>query len=128
MTSERLTEAMIDNCTELAHYVLTHKPVPQNLDSSRGGALPPSGDVLDSVNLPARNAGTQGLFQPVPKSQLKALKKLPFLRQRFGYRSLRSGRRRLLAARIGPHGAEVYTKAWRAICSVVATAATGASS
>jgi hypothetical protein len=36
------------------------------------------------VELLARDASAQSLFQPVPKSQLKALTKLPLLRQRIG--------------------------------------------
>jgi hypothetical protein len=62
-----LKGALIDSCTELAYYVLTHKPLPQG----QNGAI--------------ARASTQGLFQAVPKSQLNSLKKLPFLRQRFGY-------------------------------------------
>ncbi len=85
LLTQAMADVAVDDCTTLAYYVLTGKPVPQNLDSSQGADLRPSRDTLDSANLPTRDAGIQSLFQPVPESQLKALEKLPFLHQRFGY-------------------------------------------
>jgi hypothetical protein len=73
------------DCFELTNYVLKGQPVPQNLDFLRGQDLPQSADLLDRADLPARSPIVQSLFQPVPKSQLKTLDKLPFLLQRFGY-------------------------------------------
>jgi hypothetical protein len=82
----RLTQLMpFSDCGELASYLYKHEPLSQNLDFQPGADLPRSGDVLDSVDLPARDASTPSLFQPVPESQLTSLNKLPLLRQRFGY-------------------------------------------
>jgi fibronectin type III domain protein len=73
-----------DYCSQLGYDLLTGKPVPQNIDFTRGTA-PQSGAVLDSLTRPASPAAAPSLFQPVPKSQLASIEKLPFLRQRFGY-------------------------------------------
>ena len=73
-----------DYCSQLSYDLLTGKPVPQNIDFTRGTA-PQSGTVLDSLTRPASPAAAPSLFQPVPKSQLASIEKLPFLRQRFGY-------------------------------------------
>jgi hypothetical protein len=73
------------DCVELANYVLKDRPVPQNLDFLRSPDVPQTADLLDSADLPARGPSTPKLFQPVPKSHLASLTKLPFLRQRFGY-------------------------------------------
>jgi hypothetical protein len=82
----RLTKLMpFSDCGQLASYLYTHEPLSQNLDFQSGADLPRSGDVLDSVDLPARDMSTPSLFQPVPESQLTSLNKLPLLRQRFGY-------------------------------------------
>ena len=82
----RLTKLMpFKDCAELAYYLYTHQPPPQNLNFQRSIGSPRSGDMLDSVDLPDREASTPSLFQPVPESQLASLTKLPLLRQRFGY-------------------------------------------
>ncbi len=82
----RLTKLMpFSDCGQLASYLYKHEPLSQNLDFQSGADLPRSGDVLDSVDLPARDTSTPSLFQPVPESQLTSLNKLPLLRQRFGY-------------------------------------------
>ena len=73
-----------DYCSQLGYDLLTGKPVPQNIDFTRGTA-PQSGTVLDSLTKPASPAAAPSLFQPVPESQLASIEKLPFLRQRFGY-------------------------------------------
>ena len=80
----RLVKGLADNCSQLAYYLLTGKPVPQNLDFIPGAA-PQIGTVLDSLTRPASPAAAPSLFQPVPESQLASMEKLPFLRQRFGY-------------------------------------------
>jgi hypothetical protein len=95
----RLAGTLVDNCTELAGYVLARKPVPQSLDS-HGADLPQSGDVLDS----AAGVRAQSLFQPLPKSQLASLKRLPFLSQRFGYAVAQVGSAAALSQR--------YPAAW----------------
>ena len=74
----------VDYCSQLYNDLRTGQPVPQNIDFTRGTA-PHSGTVLDSLTRPASPAAAQSLFQPVPKSQLASIEKLPFLRQRFGY-------------------------------------------
>jgi hypothetical protein len=79
----RLAGGLVDNCSQLGYDVLTGKPIPQNLDFTRGAA-PQSGTVLDSLTRPASPMAAPGLFQPVPESQLAPMEKLPFLRQRFG--------------------------------------------
>jgi Fibronectin type III domain len=73
-----------DYCSQLGYDLLTGKPVPQNIDFTRGTA-PQNGTVLDSVIRPASTAAAPSLFKPVAKSQLASIEKLPFLRQRFGY-------------------------------------------
>ena len=73
------------DCVELGSYVQKHEPLPQSLDSSQSVPLPQSADLLDSADLTARGPSTPNLFQPVPKSQLASLTKLPLLSQRFGY-------------------------------------------
>jgi hypothetical protein len=80
-----LAGALVDNCSQLGYDLLTGKPVPQNLDFTRGAVSPQSGTVLDSVTTPASPAAAPSLFQPVPESQLASIEKLPFLRQSFGY-------------------------------------------
>lgn len=80
----RLAGGLVDNCSQLSYDLLTGTPVPQNLDFTHGVASE-SGTVLDSVTKPASPAAAPSLFQPVPKSQLVSMEKLPFLRQRFGY-------------------------------------------
>jgi hypothetical protein len=52
-------------CAELARYILTQKPLPQ------------SSSLLEISLSGAHSAGAAGLFRPIPKSQLRALKKLP---------------------------------------------------
>ena len=74
-----------DYCSQLGYDLLTGKPIPQTIDFTRGAASPQNGTVLDSVITPADTAAAQSVFQPVPKSQLASVEKLPFLRQRFGY-------------------------------------------
>jgi hypothetical protein len=74
----------LDYCSQLYNDLRTGKPVPQNIDFTRGTALQ-SGTVLDSLTRPASPAAASSLFQPVPESQLASIEKLPFLRQRFGY-------------------------------------------
>ena len=82
----RLTKLMpFSDCAELAHYLYKHQPPPQELDFQQSVGSPRSGDMLDSVDMPDRDASTPSLFHPVPKSQLASLTKLPMLRQRFGY-------------------------------------------
>ena len=76
---------LVDNCSQLGYDLLTGKPVPQNIDFTRGAASPQNGTVLDSVIRPASPAAAPSLFKPVPESQLASIEKLPFLRQRFGY-------------------------------------------
>jgi hypothetical protein len=78
------------DCYELATYLLKHQPPPPSLQS------------LHSVNL--ADASLQSLFQPVSKSQLKKLGKLPFLSQRFGY----------IVAQVGSEAAlsQKYRTAW----------------
>jgi hypothetical protein len=75
----------LDYCSQLYNDLRTGKPVPQTIDFTRGAASPQNGTVLDSVITPADTAAAQSVFQPVPKSQLASVEKLPFLRQRFGY-------------------------------------------
>jgi hypothetical protein len=74
-----------DYCSQLGYDLLTGKPVPQTIDFTRGAAAPQNGTVLDSVITSAGTAAAQSVFQPVPKSQLASIEKLPFLRQSFGY-------------------------------------------
>ena len=82
----RLTKLMpFKDCAELAYYLYKHQPPPQDLNFQRSVGSPRSGDMLDSVDLPDREASTPSLFQPMPESQLASLTKLPLLRQRFGY-------------------------------------------
>ena len=71
----------LDYCSQLYNDLRTGKPVPQNIDFTRGTA-PQSGTTLDSLT---RSAAAPSLFQPVPESQLASIEKLPFVRQRFGY-------------------------------------------
>jgi hypothetical protein len=80
-----LKGGLVDSCTELAYYVLAHKPLPQNPDHSSGAALRQNRGLRGSVNSAIAASSTQSLFQTIPKSQLNSLKKLPFLRQRLGY-------------------------------------------
>jgi hypothetical protein len=80
-----LRGGLIDSCTELAQYVLTHRPLPQNLRQSPGAGLQQSGNWRASVNSAALATRARSLFKAVPKSHLKSLSKLPFLRQRFGH-------------------------------------------
>jgi hypothetical protein len=58
----------VGNCIDLGYYLLY-----------KGGSLPQSADISASA------ASAKSMFQPVPKSQFGKLKKLPPLRQRFGY-------------------------------------------
>ena len=61
----RLTKLMpFSDCGELASYLITStSPLSQNLDFQPGADLPRSGDVLDSVDLPARDCEHS---EPVP--------------------------------------------------------------
>ena len=69
-----LTAAMpFHNCIQLASYVFTNQPLPQD------------------TGLLTRDVSYQNLFQPVPNSQLKALKKLPFMRQHISYATVQAG-------------------------------------
>jgi PKD domain len=79
-----LRGALVDSCTELAYDVLTHHPLPQNL------RLSPESRA-DQLNAAAPEISAQRLFRTVPRSQLKSLKKLPFLRQRLGYAVAETG-------------------------------------
>ncbi len=80
----RLAKGLVDSCSQLTYDLVTGKPIPQNLDFTRGTA-PQNGTVLASSTRPASPAAAPGLFRPVPKSQLTSMENLPFLRQRFGY-------------------------------------------
>jgi len=80
----RLAGTLVDNCSQLSYDLLTGKPIPQNLDFTKGAASQ-GGIVLDSLTRPVSPAAVRGLFRPVPASQLASMEKLPFLRQRFGY-------------------------------------------
>jgi len=74
-----------DYCSQLGYDLLTGKPVPQTIDFTRRAASPQNGTVLDSVIRPDRPTAAPSVFQPVPKSQLASIEKLPFLRQSFDY-------------------------------------------
>jgi hypothetical protein len=76
-----LRGALVDSCTELAYDVLTHHPLPQSLRES-GNLKAGTADAAISV---------KSLFRTIPKSQLKSLKKLPFLRQRLGFAVAETG-------------------------------------
>lgn len=73
--------------------------------------MPPSGDLLDSVKWSARDAGTQRLFKQVPKSQLKALEGLPFLRKRFGYAVAQMASAAPASRQYQPNGAQAPNRA-----------------
>lgn len=74
----KLTAAMpFKDCYDLAKYLVNHQSPPPNLQSLARMAASPGGVSPQSL--------FQRLLQPVSKSQLRKLGKLPFLRQRFGY-------------------------------------------
>jgi hypothetical protein len=68
-----LRGSVVDSCGDLAYLVLTHQPIPQNL------AQP------DTLSAAIHAASAQKLLKSVPKSQLKSVNKLPFLRKQFGF-------------------------------------------
>lgn len=74
----KLTAAMpFKDCYDLAKYLVNHQSPPPNLQSLARMASSPGAAIPQSL--------FQRLLQPVSKSQLRTLGKLPSLRQRFGY-------------------------------------------
>lgn len=90
----KLAAAMpFKDCYELATYVLKHQSPPSGLQSKV--------NPLASTGVLAGHASLQSLFQPVSKSQLKKLGKLPSLRQRFGYMVAQVGSEAALSKKYG---------------------------
>lgn len=82
----KLAAAMpFKDCYELATYLLNHQSPPPDLQSLDSVNLAQRENPLGTMAVLRGGVSPQSLFQPVSKSQLKKLGKLPFLRQRFGY-------------------------------------------
>lgn len=86
------------DCYDLGQYILKHQTPPPGLPlAQKGNPMTNTGALASDASLPS-------LFQPVSKSQLKRLGKLPFLRKRFGY----------IVAEVGSEAAlsKKYGKTW----------------